>query len=93
MTSISLLGLLAAVFTTAAYVPQAYKTITTRSTASLSLPTYLMLFIGTVLWVGYALYIDNLPVLIANGITALLAGIILFLKVTSKPPEELENGQ
>ncbi|MDO7844840.1 SemiSWEET transporter [Hymenobacter sp. M29] len=87
MTFISLLGLLAAFFTTAAYIPQAYKTITTRSTASLSLPTYLMLFVGTLLWVGYALSIHNLPVLIANGITAVLAGIILALKLLSKPEE------
>jgi len=84
MNFISLMGLLAALFTTAAYIPQAYKTITTRSTSSLSLPTYSMLFIGTVLWVGYALSIHNLPVLIANGVTALLAGIILYLKLVSK---------
>lgn len=43
-----------------------------------------MLFIGTVLWVGYALSIHNLPVLVANGVTALLAGIILYLKLVSK---------
>lgn len=85
MTYVPILGLLAAFFTTAAYIPQAYKTIKTRSTASLSLPTYLMLFVGTVLWVVYALYIDNTPVLVANGITALLAGIILYLKLTAKP--------
>ncbi|RYU82805.1 SemiSWEET family sugar transporter [Hymenobacter persicinus] len=84
MTLISLLGLLAAFFTTAAYVPQAYKTITTKSTASLSLPTYLMLFVGTLLWVAYALSIGNVPVLLANLITALLAGIILFLKLRAR---------
>ncbi|QNH61572.1 SemiSWEET family sugar transporter [Hymenobacter sediminicola] len=85
MNFISLLGALAAVLTTAAYVPQAYKTIKTRSTASLSLPTYLMLFAGTITWVVYAIYIDNWPVMIANIVTAALAGIILFLKLTTKP--------
>ncbi|GEM_PF-3352982 len=47
MTFILLLGLLAAGITTAPYLPQAYLTITTRSTRSLSLPTYLL---GTVRW-------------------------------------------
>lgn len=84
MTFIALLGLLAACVTTAAYVPQAYKTIVTRSTSSLSLPTYSLLFAGTTLWVVYALYINNLPILIANGVTAVLAGIILYLKLTAK---------
>lgn len=87
MTPISLFGLLAAFLTTAAYVPQAYKTISTRSTASLSLLTYSMLFVGTVLWVGYAIAIDNLPVMIANGLTALLSGVILYLKLTAKPEQ------
>ncbi|SNR58004.1 MULTISPECIES: SemiSWEET family sugar transporter [Hymenobacter] len=85
MNFVAILGLLAAFLTTAAYVPQAYKTITTRSTSSLSLPTYSMLFLGTLLWVGYAVAIDNVPVLIANGVTALLAGIILYLKLMTKP--------
>ncbi|OUJ71410.1 SemiSWEET family sugar transporter [Hymenobacter crusticola] len=88
MTFISVLGLLAALITTAAYIPQAYKTILTRSTASLSLPTYSMLFVGTMLWVGYALAIDNVPVLVANGVTAVLSGIILYLKLTANSRQE-----
>ncbi|RZK97361.1 MAG: hypothetical protein EOO62_28150 [Hymenobacter sp.] len=81
MTFVSLLGLLAAGITTAAYLPQAYLTITTRSTRSLSLPTYVLLFAGTVLWVGYGLAIHDWPVIAANGVTAVLAAIILVLKL------------
>jgi MtN3 and saliva related transmembrane protein len=85
MTFVPYLGALAALLTTAAYIPQAYKTIKTRSTSSLSLPTYLLLFIGTCLWTAYALYIGNVAVLLANAITALLSGIILGIKLTAKP--------
>lgn len=88
MTLVSLLGLLAAGITTAAYVPQAYQTITTRSTRSLSLPTYLLLFAGTALWTWYGGCIHNWPVILANGITAVLAGIILALKLLEKPDKE-----
>lgn len=93
MTFISILGTVAAFLTTAAYVPQAYKTIKTRSTSSLSLPTYLMLFAGTCLWTVYALYIENVPVLLANAVTAVLAGIILCLKLTAKPANAAEPPQ
>jgi len=84
MTSLSILGLFAAFFTTAAYVPQAYKTIKTRSTHDLSLGTFSMLFIGTILWFIYGIYLGDLPLILANAITAILSGIIFYLKITTK---------
>jgi MtN3 and saliva related transmembrane protein len=88
MTLITLLGLSAAILTTGAYIPQAYKTIKTKSTSGLSLSTFLMLFLGTILWFLYGLYIKDLPVILANGITATLSGIIFYLKVTIKTEGE-----
>ena len=61
MNTVSAIGATAALLTTVAYVPQAYKTIKTRSTASLSLPTYIMLFLGTCLWEAYGLLLDDVP--------------------------------
>lgn len=85
MAFIPYLGALAAILTTAAYIPQAYRTIKMSSTSSLSLPTYLLLFVGTVLWTVCAVYADTIPVLVANAVTAVLSGIILWLKLTTKP--------
>ncbi|MGI4872491.1 MAG: SemiSWEET family sugar transporter [Janthinobacterium lividum] len=84
----TLLGTSAAVITTAGYVPQAYRTIRTRSTASLSLLAYLLLFAGSGLWVAYGLASHNWPISISNGIIAVLAGIILALKIMARPTEE-----
>ncbi|RYY18591.1 MAG: hypothetical protein EOO36_07785, partial [Cytophagaceae bacterium] len=81
------LGTAAAIVTTAGYVPQAYQTIRTRSTASLSLSAYLMLTAGTLLWTTYGVMSANWPIIVSNGITAALAGIILVLKLTAKPTE------
>jgi MtN3 and saliva related transmembrane protein len=81
--TISTIGMLAAALTTAAYIPQAYKTIKTRSTKDLSLVTFSMLFVGTILWFIYGLYIRDTPLMLANGITATLSGIIFFLKISS----------
>jgi MtN3 and saliva related transmembrane protein len=81
--TISSIGMLAAMLTTAAYIPQAYKTIKTRSTRDLSLVTFSMLFSGTILWLVYGLYIHDTPLILANGVTATLSGIIFFLKIGS----------
>jgi MtN3 and saliva related transmembrane protein len=81
--TISTIGMLAAILTTAAYIPQAYKTIKTRSTKDLSIVTFSMLFAGTILWFIYGMYIHDTPLMLANGITATLSGIIFFLKISS----------
>ncbi|THU35910.1 hypothetical protein FAM09_21195 [Niastella caeni] len=83
MTTISTIGIIAAALTTGAYIPQAYKTIKTRSTKDLSIVTFTMLFIGTILWFIYGLYINDTPLMLANGITATLSGIIFSLKIKS----------
>lgn len=88
MDTTTLLSSSAAIVTTAGYVPQAYRTIRTRSTASLSLPAYVMLTAGTSLWTAYGLVAGNWPIIISNGITAALAGTILALKLVAKPSEE-----
>ncbi|MFP5040912.1 SemiSWEET family sugar transporter [Parasediminibacterium sp. JCM 36343] len=84
MTPISILGIIAAILTTGAYIPQAYKTIKTKSTSDLSISTFSMLFFGTICWFFYGIFIKDTPLMIANGITATLSGVIFYLKLTSK---------
>jgi len=84
MDYIKILGLAAAFFTTAANIPQAIKVIKTRSTKSLSTATYIMLFIGMVLWVVYGIMRQDLPIILANSIAGALCGIILFMKLWAR---------
>jgi len=84
MDTIQILGLAAAVLTTGANFPQAFKVIKTKSTKSLSLASFLMLFCGSITWVVYGFYRDDIPVILANGIAGCLHGTILFIKITSK---------
>ena len=84
MDLIQILGLSAAVLTTGANFPQTYKVIRTKSTKSLSLVSFLMLFLGSATWVVYGFYRDDLPVILANGIAGCLHGTILFMKIISK---------
>lgn len=84
MNLLQALGFAAALLTTAANIPQAIKVIRTRSTKSLSAATYTMLFIGMVIWVVYGIMREDLPLIVANGISGILCGIILFMKLWVK---------
>jgi MtN3 and saliva related transmembrane protein len=84
VTTSTLTGLAAAFCTTISFLPQALKTIRTRDTASISLSMYALFTLGTLLWFIYGLWTANLPVYIANGITLVLAVIILAYKLKYK---------
>lgn len=75
------IGYLAAFMTTFSFVPQALMTWRTRSVEGISLGMYSVFTIGIFLWLIYGLLIGDMPVVIANCITLLLAGFILGLKI------------
>jgi len=75
------IGIAAAILTTAAYAPQAWQAWRTRSTRDVSLPMFLMMVTGITLWLIYGLMIGDLPLILANAVTLLLAGAILVAKL------------
>ena len=79
--SFEIIGYLAAMLTTASFLPQAIKTIKTRDTQSLSLGMYSMFALGVLLWLVYGLYLSNSAIIVANAITFLLASLILGFKL------------
>ncbi|MCK5611526.1 SemiSWEET transporter [Candidatus Pacearchaeota archaeon] len=84
MNWITTIGLLAAICTTMAFLPQAIKIIKTKHTKDLSLNMYLVLVIGVILWLTYGILIQDLPLIIANGITLMFTSTILTLKIKYK---------
>jgi MtN3 and saliva related transmembrane protein len=72
---------IAAVLTTAAFLPQAILTIRTRDTSGISLATYAMLVSGVCFWLAYGVLIMAWPIIIANTITLVTGGTILALKL------------
>ncbi len=81
MSIVSAIGIIAALLTTSAFVPQVYKTMKTRSTEDLSLGTFSMIFVGTGLWFAYGLLIKDFPLILANVITCALSGVLFFMKI------------
>ena len=80
----TLLGFIAAFFTTICNIPQAVKMIKTKETKNVSAPTYIALFIGLCIWVVYGIMKNDWPVIVANAISALICATVLFLKLSSK---------
>ena len=76
--NIELIGLLAAILTTIAFIPQVYKVIKTKSVVGLSLITYLIFAIGVFLWLVYGFLKSSISMIIGNGITFFLAFLILY---------------
>ena len=72
-----IIGLIAAVCTTFAFIPQAIKVWKTKQTKDLSLRMYTVMFIGICLWFVYGLRINSLSIIIANIVTGFLVFTIL----------------
>ncbi|SFS64300.1 SemiSWEET family sugar transporter [Lutibacter maritimus] len=79
-----IIGLIAATLTTAAFVPQVYKAWKTKSTKSLSLPMYLIFFVGIMLWLVYGFHLNSLAMILSNIVTGILTLILILLKLKYK---------
>lgn len=84
MDTTQVLGLLAAVFTTAANIPQTYVIIREKSARNISVATYSLLLLGVLLWFVYGILKSDWPIIIANGISSLTSIIILILNFSTQ---------
>ena len=82
MTFVDLLGYVAAITTTACFLPQAFRVIRTRNTEAISLWMYILFVVGLMMWLGYGLLLGSLPIILANTFTLGQAAVILYFKAT-----------
>ena len=80
-TTATLVGAVAAVCTTAAFIPQVERVWRLRRADEISLTTFSLFAFGTFVWLLYGLLIDSLPVILANSVTFILAVSIVVLKL------------
>lgn len=81
---VTLIGLAAATLTTIAFLPQVIKTWKSQSAKDLSFGTFSIFSTGIILWLIYGLLIGDLPIIFANSVTLLLAGTLVYFKLTLK---------
>jgi MtN3 and saliva related transmembrane protein len=74
-------GALAAVLTTASFVPQAVRLLVRRDTAAISLTMYLVFAVGIALWLVYGIALGRWPIILANVVTLGLVLAIIAAKL------------
>jgi MtN3 and saliva related transmembrane protein len=72
---------MAAVLTTAAFVPQALHIIRYKETKAISLIMYVTFAAGVALWLTFGIMIGNWPITLSNGITLMLTLAIVGMKL------------
>ncbi|PKB17601.1 SemiSWEET family sugar transporter [Flavobacterium sp. 5] len=78
------IGILAALFTTAANIPQTYTIIKEQSTEHVSVTTYFILLTGTLLWATYGILKEDWPLILTNAFTSITSITIIILNYSSK---------
>ncbi|MBD2561919.1 SemiSWEET transporter [Nostoc sp. UIC 10607] len=81
MDFLTILGLAAATLTTIAFLPQMFQTWQTKSAKDVSFVMLITFMSGLFLWLIYGIYLQALPIILANSVTLFFNLIILWLKI------------
>ncbi|MEE8424079.1 MAG: SemiSWEET transporter [Thermodesulfobacteriota bacterium] len=81
MNGITIVGFLAALCTTLSFLPQVIKIIKIKETKDISFLMYAILIAGVLLWIIYGILKQDVPIIVANVITFVLATTVLILKI------------
>ncbi len=84
MDAITIIGLVAALFTTVSLLPQLIKVYKTKSTKDISTGMFTLFGAGVLLWFVYGIFVNDLPIIVANSLAFIQAIVILFFKTKYK---------
>ena len=93
MQLIDVIGTLAAILTTASFVPQAWHTFRTRDVRGISLGMYSAFTLGVACWLVYGFNLGTMPLILANAVTLVLALAILVMKLVYSRPAQLPEAK
>ena len=82
MAKIEIIGIIAGCLSCLTFIPQVYKTWTTKSAKDLSLTMMFIVVCSTIIWLYYAISLMLWPVIIANVIVGLLSLLLIYFKFT-----------
>jgi MtN3 and saliva related transmembrane protein len=84
MFSPETVGIVAATLTTLSFAPQAFLTLKTRDTRTLSLGMYAMFVTGIAIWLWFGILKHETIIIVANVLTLILAVPILSVKIYNR---------
>lgn len=92
MQASDVLGYVAATLTTISFVPQAWRTFRTKDVRGISLKMYTLFTLGVAVWLAYGIVLDEVPMMVANTATLLLAIPVLVMRVRYASARERPPG-
>ncbi len=81
MNFVNLIGFAAAIVGALIFLPQVIRTIKTRDTKGLSLPTYILLTLSNSLWATYGILTNDYAIIFAQACLLPMGVIILGYKI------------
>ena len=81
---VEVVGLVGAMLTTLAFVPQVVKIWNHRSSDGVSLSMYVCMLVGIIIWLAYGILIDSIAVIVANILSGILQVVIIFLPLKNR---------
>jgi MtN3 and saliva related transmembrane protein len=75
-----IIGIIAGILTSSSLIPQLVKTIKTKEVKDISVMMFVTLMVGTGLWGYYGIIKNDLPIIVTNGFSCFLNGVMLLLK-------------
>ena len=77
----TIIGYSAAILMVLGYVPQTIQTIRTRKTDDIALGSFILMALGAACFFVQGITTGNVPLAIANGLTATMSTIIVVIKM------------
>jgi MtN3 and saliva related transmembrane protein len=84
MTWIEVAGHTGAFLSSITFIPQVIKAWKSKSVGDLSLAMMIIVFTSTLVWLVYGISLNLMPVIICNGIIAVLSLLLVYFKFTFK---------
>ncbi len=81
MSWTDVLGLIAGICTTVAVIPQIIKAWKSKKVKDISPRMFSILILGVFLWFIYGFIQNDMPIIITNGVSLVLNGLMLFLMI------------
>jgi MtN3 and saliva related transmembrane protein len=86
-----IVGLAAGICTAISLLPQLIKLLKHKKAEDISLFYLVILFIGLGLWIWYGVLREDIPILVTNGFSLVINGIIIVLGIRYKKAHREEH--
>lgn len=83
---IQFIGPIGALLTTISFLPQVIQVLKTKDVSGISLGMYIIFVAGVILWTVYGFILSDMTIIVSNGLTTILASIILYFKLKESYP-------